>query len=71
MVIRIERGKGGKERYVMFSEDLLGILRSYWRLARPDAFLFPGRASRQADRADRAARRLPFGDAPRPASTSA
>ena len=43
MVIRIERGKGGKERYVMLSEQLLGILRSYWRLARPESFLFPGR----------------------------
>ncbi len=43
MVIRIEHGKGGKERYVMLSEQLRGILRSYWRLARPESFLFPGR----------------------------
>ena len=41
MVMRIEHGKGGKERYVMLSEALLGILRSYWRLARPLLFLFP------------------------------
>ncbi len=43
MVMRIERGKGGKERYAMLSEPLLAILRRYWRLARPDRFLFPGR----------------------------
>jgi site-specific recombinase XerD len=43
MVVRVERGKGGKERYVTLSEQLLGILRSYWRLARPESFLFPGR----------------------------
>ena len=42
-VIRIENGKGGKERYVMLSEPLLGILRSYWRLAHPSLYLFPGR----------------------------
>ena len=43
MVMRIERGKGGKQRYVMLSEQLLGILRSYWRLTRPERYLFPGR----------------------------
>ena len=43
MVIRVEHGKGGKDRYVMLSAQLLGILRTYWRLARPQHWLFPGR----------------------------
>ncbi|MFW5881171.1 MAG: tyrosine-type recombinase/integrase, partial [Roseicyclus sp.] len=43
MMIRIERGKGGKQRYVMLSAQLLSILRTYWRLARPGHWLFPGR----------------------------
>jgi integrase/recombinase XerD len=42
MLIRIEQGKGGKDRYVMLSPQLLGILRAYWRLARPGRWLFPG-----------------------------
>jgi len=43
MVIRVEQGKGGKDRYVMLSAQLLAILRTYWRLARPGHWLFPGR----------------------------
>lgn len=45
MVIRVEQGKGGRDRYVMLSPQLLGILRSYWRLVRPERWLFPGRDS--------------------------
>ena len=44
MLIRIEHSKGGKDRYVMLSPQLLQILRAYWRLARPGRWLFPGRA---------------------------
>jgi len=43
MTLRIEQGKGRKDRYVMLSPQLLGILRSYWRLTRPVHWLFPGR----------------------------
>src|SRR3546814_12373133 len=43
MVIRVEHGKGGKDRYVMLSAQLLAILRTYWRLTRPEHWLFPGR----------------------------
>jgi site-specific recombinase XerD len=43
MVVRVAQGKGRKDRYVMLSPQLLGILRGYWRLARPAHWLFPGR----------------------------
>ena len=43
MVMRVEHGKGGKDRYVMLSPQLLKILRVYWRIARPKDWLFPGR----------------------------
>jgi len=43
VVIRVEHGKGGKDRTVMLSTQLLAILRTYWRLARPRHWLFPGR----------------------------
>jgi integrase/recombinase XerD len=43
MLIRIEQGKGGKDRYVMLSPQLLHILRAYWRRAQPGRWLFPGR----------------------------
>ena len=48
MVIRIEQGKGAKDRTVMLSTALLGILRTYWRLARPKRWLFPGRDETKA-----------------------
>src|SRR5205085_2442056 len=47
MVIRVEHGKGGKDRYVMLSPQLLRILRTYWLLARPQHWLFPGRTATQ------------------------
>jgi len=42
MVIRVEQGKGQKDRYVMLSPRLLETLRDYWRVARPPFYLFPG-----------------------------
>ncbi len=42
-VISVEHGKGGKDRTVMLSAQLLDILRTYWKLARPQFWLFPGR----------------------------
>ncbi len=48
MVIRIEQGKGRKDRYAMLSEPLLDLLRAWWLAARerdvmlPGGWLFPG-----------------------------
>ena len=42
MVLRIEQGKGQKDRYVMLSPTLLVILRDWWRVSRPRPWLFPG-----------------------------
>jgi len=42
MVIRVEQGKGQKDRYVMLSPKLLEILREWWRMAKPKSWLFPG-----------------------------
>lgn len=42
MVIRVENGKGGKDRYVMLAPSLLLLLREYWKAVRPQNWLFPG-----------------------------
>jgi integrase/recombinase XerD len=47
MVIRIDQGKGQKDRYVMLSPKLLETLVDYWRLERPKEWLFPGGISGQ------------------------
>jgi integrase/recombinase XerD len=43
MVIRVERGKGKKDRQVMLSLHLLGELRACWRRYRPEHFLIEGK----------------------------
>src|SRR3984893_13667338 len=64
MVIRVEQGKGRKDRYVMLSPHLLELLRAWWQAARPQGWLFPGRdrvqpmTTRQLNRACHAAAQM-------------
>src|SRR5215468_1170905 len=49
MLLRVERGKGGRDRHAMLSPPLLELLRAWWREGRqrnlllPGGWLFPGR----------------------------
>ena len=64
MVIRVEQGKGRKDRYVMLSPQLLELLRDWWRVGQPEGWLFPGRdpvqplTTRQLNRACHAAAQM-------------
>ncbi|MCP1850188.1 integrase/recombinase XerD [Bradyrhizobium sp. USDA 4508] len=64
MIIRVEQGKGGKDRNVMLSPSLLALLRAWWKMARPQGWLFPGRdpaqpmTTRQLNRACHAAAQM-------------
>lgn len=49
MLIQVRHGKGAKDRTVMLSPQLLRILRTYWRLARPEHWLFSGRGDKPID----------------------
>jgi site-specific recombinase XerD len=42
MMLRVEQGKGRKDRYAMLSPVLLELLRDWYRIARPQGWLFPG-----------------------------
>lgn len=70
MVIRVEQGKGRKDRYVMLSPQLLELLRGWWKVARPQGWLFPGQnrvsplSTRQFNRACHAAARTAEIDKP-------
>ena len=41
MLIKVEKGKGGKQRYTLLSKMLLTELRDYYRTCRPEIYLFP------------------------------
>ena len=42
MLIRVEMGKGRKDRHAMLSPQLLELLRAWWRQCRSQSWLFPG-----------------------------
>jgi len=64
MTLRVEQGKGQRDRYVILSAQLLELLRDWWRAARPPVWLFPGQnpinpiTPRQLNRAVTAAKDL-------------
>jgi site-specific recombinase XerD len=43
MLLRVEMGKGRKDRFAMLSPQLLELLRDWYRIARPRLYMFPGR----------------------------
>jgi site-specific recombinase XerD len=47
MILRVEQGKGKKDRNVMLSPALLETLRAYWRQSRPRVWLFPGQGGKR------------------------
>ena len=61
MMIRVEQGKGRKDRHAMLSPQLLELLRDWWRIAHPQVWMFPGRDPHQPDDDAPAQSRLPHG----------
>ena len=61
MMLRVEQGKGRKDRHAMLSPVLLELLRDWYRIAHPQGWLFPGQnpvnpmTTRQLTRACQAA----------------
>jgi len=43
MVLRVHQGKGSKDRLTLLSPRLLEALRCYWRIYKPQDWMFPGR----------------------------
>lgn len=43
MTIRVEGGKGKRDRYTLLGNHTLKLLRTYWKVYQPGEWLFPGR----------------------------
>ena len=50
MLIKVENGKGRKDRYTMLSVKLLAELRDYYKKCRPKTYLFPSSFQKSKDR---------------------
>jgi integrase/recombinase XerD len=53
MMIHVECGKGGRSRDIPLSPTLLETLREYWRLKKPQDYLFPGRDNKDQPISDK------------------
>ena len=69
MLLRVDQGKGGRDREVPLSPTLLAGLREYYRWMRPETYLFPG--TQQGWRADRPITTKPIWEAVRLAAQRA
>jgi integrase/recombinase XerD len=69
MLLRVDQGKGGRDREVPLSPTLLAALREYYRWMRPETYLFPG--TRDGWRADTPITTKPIWDAVRLAAQRA
>ncbi|PTR36596.1 Phage integrase family protein [Mameliella alba] len=64
VLIHVNEGKGGRDRKAMLSPNLLALLRDYWRVSRPEGWLFPGKpkikplSPRQLNRAFTSAKQM-------------
>jgi site-specific recombinase XerD len=56
--IRVVAGKGQKDRYTILSQRLLEELRRYWRLYRPQSWLFPSQKDPLAPMVDRVGQKI-------------
>ncbi len=43
LLVRVQQGKGGKDRDVPLAQQTLALLRAYWQHSRPRPWLFPAR----------------------------
>jgi integrase/recombinase XerD len=61
MQIRVEQGKGRKDRYTLLSPKLLEELRAYWRCFRPQHWLFPASNNPELPMDERVGQKIFYG----------